>query len=68
MYIYISYGTYIKSMKKKKITTRKRKIYERKDSTFSQNMICKLLTIAISPSWKACFKKIQHAANIFFAI
>lgn len=31
-------------------------------------MICKLLTIAISPSWKACFNKIQHAANIFFAI
>lgn len=52
----------------KKITTRKRKIYERRDSTCSQNLICKLLTIAISPSWKACFNKIQHAANILFAI
>lgn len=52
----------------KTITTRKRKIYERRDSTSSQNLICKLLIIAISPSWKACFNEIQHAANIFFAI
>lgn len=40
----------------------------KEETTCSQNMICKLLTIAISLSWKACFNKIQHAANIFFAI
>lgn len=68
VYIYISYGTYIKSMRKKKITTRKRKIYESRDSACSQNMICKLLIIAISPSWKACINKTQHAANMFFTI
>lgn len=39
-----------------------------KEETPSQNLICKLLTIAISPSWKACFNEIQHAANTFFAI
>lgn len=39
-----------------------------KEETPSQNLICKLLTIAISPSWKACFNEIQHATNIFFAI
>lgn len=67
MCIYISYGTYIKSMRKKKSPQGKER-YMKEETTCSQNMICKLLTIAISLSLKACFNKIQHAANIFFAI
>lgn len=67
MYIYIIWNLHQKHEKKKKSPQGKER-YMKEETTCSQNMVCKLLTIAISLSLKACFNKIQHAANIFFAI
>lgn len=67
MYIYIIWNLHQKHEEKKKSPQGKER-YMKEETTCSQNMVCKLLTIAISLSLKACFNKIQHAANIFFAI
>lgn len=67
MCVYISYGTYNKSMRKKSPQGKER--YMKEETLLAhKTSSAKLLTIAISPLWKACFNKIQHAANIFFAI